>query len=327
MKKFPALFLAAATVLLSSASVFADSAKVDLTYEKPKYLNMGTASVGGGYYVAGRVLCDVLTDYTGIVCTAQNTGGATENNTLLQDGEVDFALTQSSMAFAAANGTAPYSEPLDNVSAMMGFITKGVFQCVTLEGSGIKSMADLKGRIVSLGSAGGGAVNVADEVLSLLYGFTTADMRATYSSYTDAASNLSDGKVDAVIWQASIPSTGLDELVASKGGAVKFISFTDDEVKKICEKYPYYFRYDLNASEYGTVEGALTVCLNNLLVVRSDMKAGLVYDITKTLYEHFDEVKKQYSATNCWARETAAEVPIALHPGAAAYYREIGLIK
>lgn len=298
----------------------------NLEYTKPKYMNMGTASVGGGYYVAGLALCDVLGSNLGITYTAQNTGGATENNTLLESGEVDFALTQSSMAYAAVNGQVPYDTPLKNISAMMGFITKGVFQCVTLEGSGIESMADLKGKTVSLGSAGGGAVNVANEVLSLLYGFDTEDMNATYSSYTDASSNLADGKVDAVIWQASIPSTGLDELVASKGSAVKIVSFTEDEVEKICAEYPYYFRYDLAADEYGTAEGALTICLNNLLVCRSDLEDGLVYDMTKTLCEHFDDVKAQYSATSVWALETAASVPIDLHPGAAAYYREIGLI-
>ncbi len=299
----------------------------NLNYTKPKYLNMGTASVGGGYYVAGLALCDVLINQLGITCTAQNTGGATENNTLIQSEEVDFALTQSSMAYACVNGQAPYETKLENVSAVMGSITKGVFQVVTLEGSGINSMADLKGKTVSLGSAGGGAVNVSDEVLNLLYGFTTADMNATYSSYTDAASNLQDGKVDAVVWQASIPSTGLDELVATKGSAVKFVSFTDEEVKKILDNFGYYSRYDLSADEYGTAEGATTINLNNLPVCRSDLEDGLVYDMTKALCEHFDEVKAAYPATSCWSLETCPDVPIDLHPGAVAYYKEIDLIK
>ena len=298
-----------------------------MEYTKPKYLNMGTASIGGGYYVAGLAICDVLTERLGITCTAQNTGGATENNTLLQAGEVDFALTQSSMAYAAVNGTAPYEAPLDQVSAVMGSITKGVMQVVTLEGSGIETMADLKGRNVSLGSAGGGAVNVCDEVFELLYGFTTADMNATYSSYSDAVSNLQDGKVDAVVWQASIPSTGLDELVVTKGDDVKFISFTDEEIEKILDNFTYYSRYDLAPEEYGTAEGATTINLDNLLVCRADMEDGLVYDITKTLYENFDDVKAAYAATESWTSDACADVPIDLHPGAAAFYREIGLIE
>ena len=323
MKKVLSLSLVMALLFSVMAILPASADEINHDYKKPKYLTMGTASVGGGYYVAGLAICDVLTNHLGITCTAQNTGGATENNTLIQDGEVDLALTQSSMAYAAANGEHPYDSVLDNVSAVMGSITKGVFQVVTLEGSGIESMADLKGRTVSLGSAGGGAVNVANEVLNLLYGFTTDDMNATYSSYADAASNLQDGKVDAVVWQAAIPSTGLSELVATKGSAVKFVSLTDEEVEKVLNAYSYYSRYEIQPEEYGTAEGGVTVNLNNLIVCRSDMDAGLVYDITKTLYENFGEV----TVPNSWAAETCADVPIALHPGAEAFYKEIGLIK
>ena len=322
MKKVLSLSLVLALVFSVMAILPASADEINHDYKKPKYLTMGTASVGGGYYVAGLAICDVLTNHLGITCTAQNTGGATENNTLIQDGEVDFALTQSSMAYAAANGEHPYDSVLDNVSAVMGSITKGVFQVVTLEGSGIESMADLKGRTVSLGSAGGGAVNVANEVLNLLYGFTTDDMNATYSSYADAASNLQDGKVDAVVWQAAIPSTGLSELVATKGSAVKFVSLTDEEVEKVLNTFSYYSRYEIQPEEYGTAEGGVTVNLNNLIVCRSNMDAGLVYDITKTLYENFGEV----TVPNSWAAETCADVPIALHPGAEAYYKDAGLL-
>ena len=94
MKKAVTLLLALCLAMALTVGALADAP----AYSKPKYLSMGTATVGGGYYVVGLAMCDVLTKNFGVTATAQVTGGATENNTLIQEQEVDFALTQASMA-------------------------------------------------------------------------------------------------------------------------------------------------------------------------------------------------------------------------------------
>lgn len=295
-------------------------------YDKPKYLSMGTASIGGGYYTVGLAMCDMLSKELGLVATAQVTGGTVENNTLIQEKEIDFALSQASMAYAAVNGITPYNKPLDNVVGMMGAITNGVFQVVTLDGSGIERMEDLRGKVVAMGAAGGGTINVANDVWSALYGFTVDDINATYSSYTDASSNLRDGKVDAVIWQTSAPVSGIMELMAARGDKVRLIGLNDDEITKIVDSYPYYSRFELSSDVYGTREGATTICLNNILVCRADLDENFVYELCKVIVENFDQVVEAYPATALFSINTAADIPIELHPGAARYYKEIGLI-
>lgn len=319
MKKMLSILLALTLVLSCGLGLAED-------YKKPKYISMGTASVGGGYYTVGLAMCEVLNKHFGVSATAQVTGGTVENNVLIQDTEVDIALSQASMAYNAVNGNAPYEYALDNVAGMMGAITNGVFQIVTLEGSGIECIADLKGKNVAMGPAGGGTLNVCNDVWSALYGFTVDDVNATYSSYTDAAASLGDGKVDAVVWQTSAPASGVMELVASRGDQVRFVSMTDDEIAKVLEAYPYYSRFELTADTYGTPAGATTICLNNIMVCRKDLAEGLVYDMVKVLVENFPEVVAAYPPTALFKVETAADVPLELHPGAARYYREIGLI-
>lgn len=311
----------------SSSTSAPDSKPTPPSYTKPKYLNMGTATVGGAYYTIGLSMCELLTSKMGITFTAQTTGGATENNTLIQEKELDFALTQASMAYACKQGTTPYESVLDNVVGMIGPITNGVFQVVTLEGSGITKMEDLKGKNIAMGGAGGGTINVANDVWSVLYGFTVDDINPTYSSYTDAVSNLTDGKIDAIIFQTSIPASGVSELMATKGDKVVLIGFTDEEINRITAAYPYYSRYEISAQAYGTKAGCNTICLNNIMVCRKDLEDGLVYDLVKTLIENFSAVQEANPATKLFSIEKAADTVIELHPGAALYYKEIGILK
>ena len=217
---------------------------------------------------------------------------------------------------------------LDNVKGMLGAITNGVFQVITLEGTGINTMSDLKGKNIAMGGAGGGTINVANDLWNVLYGFGVDDINATYSSYTDAASNLGDGKVDAVIWQTSAPAPAIAELMAGKGESVKIIGLTDEEIQKVCETYPYYARYEVTPEVYGMKEGAATICLNNILVCRADLEDGLVYDMVKTLVENFAAVNEAYPGTKLFKPETAVStIPIDIHPGAMQYFKDAGLAK
>lgn len=300
----------------------------DEEYEKPDYLYMGTAVVGGAYYALGLPICEILSEALEITATAQTTGGATENNTLIEEGELDFALTQASMAYACMQGTSPYESACTKVKGMVGPMTNGVFQVVTLSRTGITKMEDLKGKIVALGGAGGGTTNVANDVWSVLYGFTVEDIVPNYSNYSDAASALTDGTIDAVIFQSAVPVSGLQEIVAGAGGEnVIFIGFTDEEIQKVCDTYPYYSKYDIDAEAYGTSNSASTICLNNIIVCSADLSDGLVYDMTKIIIEHMDEIQETVPATKAFKLENAPETVIPLHPGAERYYREKGLIK
>ncbi|MBE6906101.1 MAG: TAXI family TRAP transporter solute-binding subunit [Ruminococcaceae bacterium] len=297
------------------------------SYEKPKFLSVGTAGTGGAYYPIGIAMADIITNSLGIQTTAQVTGGAVENNGLIQDGTLEIAITQGPMAYAAVNGTAPYEKKQDKISAMFSGLSKGIFHVVTLESTGIRTMEDLKGRRVVMGPAGGGAINMASDIWGE-YGFSINDVNATYISYSDGMSALTDGKCDAVVVQSAAPASAITELMVTRKDAV-ILEIEEAMRKQIIEKYPYYSEYVIPKDVYGTASDFPVIHLSNMVVCNSDLPEELVYDITKAFFaENVDKIKSSNPAAKDLNVESAVKnVPIPLHPGAEKYFREIGVIK
>lgn len=301
-------------------------APTESTYSKPKFLSIGTAASGGAYYPIGISMAEIVTNDLGIQATAQITGGAVENNALIQDGTLDVAITQSPMAYAAVNGTSPYDKKLPKVQAMFTGLSMGIFHVVTLEKTGIKTMEDLKGKRIAMGPAGGGAINMAKDVWGE-FGFSVDDVNATYISYSDGISALKDGNVDAVIVQSAAPASAIQELTATNKDVV-IINIADDLRKKIVEKYPYYSELTLAKDVYGLAEDVNVVYLSNMIVCSADLNEELVYDLTKAFFENIEKIQQSNPAAKALSLEKAAlNLPIPLHPGAERYFKEVGVLK
>lgn len=293
---------------------------------KPKFLTIGTAPSGGAYYPIGITMADIITNKLGIQTTAQVTGGAVENNTLIQTKKVDIAITQSSMAYAAYKSQDPYKEKCENINILFNGLSTGVFHVVVMKNSGINSMTDLKGKKVVMGPAGGGAINMAKDIWGE-YGFGIEDVKATYVSYSDGISSLKDGKVDAVVVQSAPPASAIKELAATTKD-FKLLSVEEDKKKKILEKYPYYAELKISKDMYGASEDATVIYVTNLVTVSKDLPEALVYDVTKAIFENLDKVKESNPAAKGVSLDTAAKnLPIPMHPGAAKYFKEKGALK
>lgn len=300
--------------------------QTEVTYTKPKFLSIGTAASGGAYYPIGISMAEIVTNDLEIQATAQITGGAVENNALIQDGTLDIAITQSPMAFAAVNGTSPYDNKLPKVQAMFTGLSMGIFHVVTLEKTGIKSMSDLKGKRVAMGPAGGGAINMAKDVWNE-FGFSVDDVKATYISYSDGISALKDGNCDAVIVQSAAPASAIQELTATNKDVV-IINIEDEIRMKIVEKYPYYTELQLSKDVYGLKEDVNVVYLSNMVVCSADLPEELVYDLTKAFFANIEKIQQSNPAAKSLTLEKAAEnLPISLHPGAEKYFKEVGVLK
>lgn len=292
----------------------------------PKFLIVGTAATGGAYYPIGISISEIITDNLSIDTTAQVTGGASENNALIADGTVDIAITQSSLAYAAVNGNAPYEKKLSSVQAMMTGLSKGIFHVVTLKSKGIESFADLKGKKVVLGPAGGAAITMANEVFTQ-YGFTIDDLTASYISYSDGMAALKDGTVDAVVVQSAAPASAIQELIATDAKEMIILSMEEDIIKKLLELYPYYASHTIPSDVYGTDSDIQTIYVSNMVVCSADLSEELVYKITKTLFDNLDKIKEANPAAKGLTLEGAAvNCPIDIHPGALKYYKEMGVI-
>lgn len=315
----------ALTGCTSSNQESSDTGKTEEAPKKPKFLTIGTAGTGGAYYPIGIAMADIITNTLDIQTTAKVTGGAVENNNLAENKEVEIAITQGPMAFAAVNGTDPYNKKCENVRAIFTGLTTGVFHVVVRNDGDINSVADLKGKKVAMGPAGGGVVNVVKDIFSE-YGFTIDDIETTYISYSEGIDALKDNNVDAAIVQAASPAPAIKQLAATSSN-FKIISLEDEKRSKILEKYPYYSEITLDKDMYGTDSDIKTIYLSNMVVVNKDLSEELVYDITKALFENIDKIKNSHPAAKGFSVEKAVKgIPIELHPGAEKYYKEKGVL-
>lgn len=290
-------------------------------YDKPKFLTIGTAASGGAYYPIGIAMADIITNELDIQTTAQVTGGAVENNRLIENREIDIAITQSSMAYAAYEGLEPYKQECKNVSVLFNGLSKGIFHVVVMNNSGINSMADLKGKKVVMGPAGGGAINMAKDVWAE-YGFGIDDIQATYISYSDGISSLKDGNVDAVVVQSASPAAAIKELAATTKD-FKILSVEQDIRDSILQKYPYYAEITLDKELYDTEEETVTIYVTNMAVINKDLSEELVYDIAKVLFENVEKIKGSHPAAKDITLENATKnLPIPMHPGAEKFFKE-----
>ncbi len=296
------------------------------TVERSKFLSIGTAGTGGAYYPIGIAIADIITNDLGIQTSAKVTGGAAENNMLVNDGTVELAITQGPMAYAAVNGTDPYTDKYENVTALFNGLSKGVFHVVVMGSSDIQSFADLKGKTIAMGPAGGGAINVTRDVLSV-YGLGMDDIKPTYLAYAEGVDALKDGNVDAAVIQSAAPAAAITQLAASTKD-FRIITIETDMLGEILTNFPYYSSIDIPSDMYGNGSDATTIYLSNMIVVSKELSEDEVYDITKAIFENIEKIQQSHPAAKDLSLESAVDrVPIPLHPGAEKYFVERGLIK
>lgn len=292
-------------------------------YEKPDFLTIGTAGTGGAYYPIGISMAELFQNELDINTTAQVTGGAVENNSLIEKGDVDIAITQGPMAYAAVNGQDPYSQKHKNIKALFSGLSTGVFQMVVRQDSNINSIADLKEKKVSLGPSGGGAINVFRDILSA-YDMTLDDIKMTFVSYQNSVDQLMDGKIDGAIVQAAPPSPAISQLSATNAN-FKILNLEEEKIKELLEKYPYYSEITLDEDVYGA-EPATTIYLSNMVVINSELDDELVYEITKTIFNNIETIKNSHPAASGFNAEKALKVPIEFHLGAEKYLKDEGVL-
>lgn len=315
----------AASVAGQSQSAVAEDTEAKNAADRPKFLTVGTGAAGAAFYPIGISVADIVTNQLGIQTTAQVTGGAMENLTLVQENTVDMGITMGNSAQEAYEGSGAFESPYTNISALFGGLSKGYFQVVVPEDSSIKTMADLKGKKVVMGPAGNGAISVAETIWSE-YGFGIDDINATYIAYSDGISSLTDGNCDAVVVQAAMPSSSIQELAAS-GKGFRFLPVEETVAEQLEEKYAYFGHGDIKADVYGTKEDTNTMFITNMMIIRADLDEELVYDITKATFENIDTVKNSHAAAKGLNLEGAVRTSIPLHPGAERYFKEIGALE
>ncbi|TPW30622.1 TAXI family TRAP transporter solute-binding subunit [Pararhizobium mangrovi] len=279
-------------------------------------LRIGTASLGGAFYPMGQAISNLVNEHAkGITMVPVVTQGAVQNPRLVDSGEADFAIANASTAFFAARGEQPYQKKLDVVA--VGPLHPSILHIVTLQGSSIQSISDLKGKRVAVGPAGGGTLSVLRDLFSV-YDMSLKDVTPSFLSYSDGFSQLADGNVDASIALAGFPTSAVTQTQATN--KIAFVSIPQDKFAEIEKKFPYYTDVDVAADIYKTQGDVKALGVSNILITSSKMDDAKVSAVTKAIYDHLDEFAKENANAKQVDPAMAAKIAVPLHPAAKAYF-------
>ncbi len=281
-------------------------------------LRIGTASLGGAYYPMGQALANNVNNFAeGYTMLPIVTGGGAENPRLIASGEVEFAIAPASLGFFAYEGRGPYPDPLP--IRAIGTLHSSVLHMVTLPGSGIDSIADLAGRRVAVGPAGGGTLNILRDILAI-HGMTMEDIVPSFLSYSDGMSQLADGSVDASFALAGFPTAAVVQAGATND--LSFIELSGEMMGELLENYPYYSAVDVPADTYGTEAPIAVVGSANMLITHADTDDDLAFAIAEAVYGNLDALIAENALAAGIVPERSLNLPIPLHPGAARYFEQ-----
>ncbi len=311
------LFLA--TMLLAVVLVLAGCGAKKTT------LKMATGGTTGTYYAYGGTVSQVLSQkINNLSFDVQSTGASKANIYLISDREADIAIVQNDVMFYAYNGTDLFAgDKVSGFSAMAGVYAE---VCQIVASDKINSIADLRGKRVSVGDVGSGVEFNARQILEA-YGITFNDIIVNNLSFGDSAAAFKDGKIDAFFCVAGAPTTAIVELTTSN--PIKLLEVDDEHAAKLIEKYPFYTKYKIPAGTYKGVDyNAQTVAVVASFIVRDNLDNDLVYKMTKALFENADEITKGHpKGAELDPVYSISSISIPLHPGAEKYYKEIGVLK
>lgn len=194
-------------------------------------------------------------------------------------------------------------------------------QIVTLKKSGIKSVADFKGKRIAVGAAGSGTEANARQIMEA-YGIKYDDIKVQYLSFGEAASALKDGNVDAAFVTAGHPTAAIQDIATQND--VVLVPVDADKADSLIKKYPFYTKLVIKAGTYPKQDADVSaVAVKCMLAVTDKMDADTAYAIVKALYGNLDRMKSAHSAANAISKDTAKDgMSIKLNPGAEKFFNE-----
>lgn len=289
-------------------------------------LKMMTGPMGGSWYPLGGAIGELIQKSFPGSTVSVAPGGGMANVVAVEGGKADIGFGNSSSSVDAVEGRPPFKAPTKNVMQLANLYPQ-YFQIFVLKDSAIKSVADLKGKIICPGPKGHTGELVSELVLKL-YGLSYKDMRhVNHVSYADAGALMKDGHADAWLPGTTIPAAVGLELATTKG--IRLIPIPDDKIKALQKMNAGYIKRIIPAGTYpGLNEDVQTIGYFTHLVISAKLSEPVVYKITKLLAENVDRladvVKDMKGVT---VKDLALDIGVPFHPGALKYYKEVSAIK
>lgn len=325
-----------AAVLLAAAPVGAqETSRDDLLF-----LRIGTGPTGGTYFPMGGLIANAISNppgsrpcnkggscgVPGLIAVAQSTNGTVDNIEGIRNGTLELALAQADIAYWAYHGTGPYADKgaVENLRAI-AMLYKESFHLVARKDADITSVADLKGKTVSLGERGSGTLVDALTILDA-YGLSESDVTARYLKPGASADALLAGRIDAFFFIAGAPVTTIGALTA--GGQARLIPIDGEPARRLADSLPFLTAGAIPEGVYPGQPAVQTLNVGAVLVCDAKLSEDLVYGITQALWHpnNWALFRKGHPGGRQMDLKNATKgIGIALHAGAANYYFDAGV--
>ncbi|MCL2067973.1 MAG: TAXI family TRAP transporter solute-binding subunit [Treponema sp.] len=292
---------------------------------KAEQVRMATGGSTGTYYSFGSAVSQILNEKTNISITVQSTGASKANIQLIDAGEVELAIVQNDVMDYAYRGVDLFNGEVITSFYSMAAIYAEVCQVVANPASGIRTIADLRGKNVSVGDAGSGTEFNARQILEA-YGITFEQIGRQNLSFAASADALRDNKIDAFFCVAGAPTPAVIDLATGKD--IVILEVDDDHAAQLIQKYPFYTKYPVPAGSYrGQNTDVQTVAVKATFIVSSKLKEDTVYQLTKAFFESKPQIESAHVKGNEISTSYAVEgISVPFHPGATRYFREVGAL-
>jgi len=289
---------------------------------------IATGGTGGVYYPLGGGMANVLSKHVpGMQATARVTGGSVDNLKLIGSQQSEVALVMVDAALDALKGEDKFKgSPVDLRTLMVLYPNR--MHVVSIDGTGVEKMSDLKGKRVSTGSPGSATEVMAFRVIEAAGLDKDKDMRRERLGVAESVNALKDRKIDAFFWVGGLPTAAVTDLGATPNVKIKMIDHADT-VEKMNKKYDnLYTTGVIPAKTYpGQDKDNPIAVVQNILVANAKMSDKVAYDIVKTFIEKRDELVAVHAEAESIKLENQSpkNSPIPWHPGAVKYFSEKGL--
>lgn len=316
------------TVTRRSFGLLGTAALVSMGFSTPaaaqEQLSIATGGTGGVYYPLGGGLAEVINNHVeGYSATAEVTGASVENMGLIATGDADFAIGLADTVAQAYSGTGRFEGQKLPMIRGVASLYSNMIHIVALEGSGITSLNDLRGKRVSIGAPGSGTEVNTGSILEA-NGISYDDIDEQRLNFNETADALSNGDIDAGFWSVGAPTSSILNLATTQ--KIVIIALSEAELDAAMAADATFAKTTLTGGTYTGVENDITVLgIPNVLTVSSEMPDDVVYAVTKAMFENIADMQAIHPAANQTTVElTLAATPIPLHPGAIRYFEEIG---
>ncbi len=296
--------------------------------QAPAFFRIGTGGTAGTYYPVGGMIANAISNPPALVSTAVATNGSVANVNAIVGGNMESGFSQADVAYWAFTGTGSFDgkPKVDDLRAIANLYPENVH--IVVKKGVAKSVADLKGKRVSLDEPGSGTLINAKAILAA-YGITEKDIKPEYVKPNQAADKLKDGSIDAFFITGGYPLAAVSELVTATGG-VEILPITGPEADALMKTAPFFAVDEIPANTYKDIGTVKTLAVGAQWVTSSKVPNDTVYAVVKALWS--DKTRAVLDAGHAKGKlitttNALKGLAVPLHPGAEKFYKEAGLIK